>query len=110
MGFKGGESERRKNQLDHKMNSTSNGSLFEGLPIEFSLYFKHVQSLGFQDKPDYAYLAKLFRDLFEANNYQYDFVYDWTIIEKNYNVSQASPETIKVKEDLPVPLNFDSLL
>ncbi len=31
---------------------------------EFVQYFQYVRSLRFEDKPDYAYLRRLFRDLF----------------------------------------------
>ena len=33
--------------------------------------------MKFEDKPDIAYLRKLFRDLFYRMGYEYDFVYDW---------------------------------
>lgn len=33
-------------------------------PQEFVQYFQYVRSLRFEDKPDYAYLRRLFRDLF----------------------------------------------
>ena len=38
-----------------------------------------TRSLRFEDKPDYAYLKKLFRDLFAREGYTFDYVYDWTI-------------------------------
>jgi len=33
-------------------------------PTEFTSYFQYCRSLRFEDKPDYQYLKKLFRDLF----------------------------------------------
>ena len=39
-------------------------SLCKGFPIEFNTYFQYCRSLRFDDKPDYSYLRKLFRDLF----------------------------------------------
>lgn len=38
--------------------------LCKGFPTEFVVFFQYVRSLRFDDKPDYAYLRKLFRDLF----------------------------------------------
>ena len=38
--------------------------LCKGFPLEFATYFQYCRSLRFDDKPDYSYLRKLFRDLF----------------------------------------------
>jgi casein kinase 1 len=38
--------------------------LCKGFPQEFSTYFQVCRSLRFEDKPDYSYMRKLFRDLF----------------------------------------------
>lgn len=35
-----------------------------GYPMEFVTYFQYCRSLRFDDKPDYSYLRKMFRDLF----------------------------------------------
>uniref|UniRef100_A0A6N2LYK9 Uncharacterized protein n=1 Tax=Salix viminalis TaxID=40686 RepID=A0A6N2LYK9_SALVM len=46
----------------------------------------------FDDKPDYAYLKRLFRDLFIREGFQFDYVFDWTILK--YQQSQiANPPT-----------------
>ena len=39
--------------------------LCKGFPSEFVIYFQYCRSLRFDDKPDYSYLRKLFRDLFQ---------------------------------------------
>jgi hypothetical protein len=44
--------------------ATPTESLCKGFPTEFVVFFQYVRSLRFDDKPDYAYLRKLFRDLF----------------------------------------------
>lgn len=38
--------------------------LCKGYASEFISYFHYCRSLRFEDKPDYAYLKRLFRDLF----------------------------------------------
>ena len=39
--------------------------LTKGMPQEFELYLSYCRSLKFEEKPDIAYLRKLFKDLFE---------------------------------------------
>ena len=39
-------------------------ALCRGYPTEFASYFHYCRSLRFDDKPDYAYLKRIFRDLF----------------------------------------------
>ena len=39
----------------------------------------YTRALRFDDKPDYSYLRKLFRDLFVREGYQYDYVFDWSM-------------------------------
>lgn len=53
-------------------------SLCEGLPNEFATYLGYTRSLDFHDKPDYAYLRRLFRQAFFARGLQYDNIFDWT--------------------------------
>ena len=43
-------------------------------------YLNYCRSLRFEDRPDYAYLRRLFKDLFFREGYQYDFIFDWTIL------------------------------
>lgn len=38
--------------------------LCKSYPSEFISYFHYCRSLRFEDKPDYSYLKRLFRDLF----------------------------------------------
>lgn len=49
--------------MDRKM-STSTESLCKGFPAEFRSYFEYCRSLRFEDRPDYAYLKRLFKELF----------------------------------------------
>ena len=55
--------------------------LCEDLPQEFAVYFDYICSLDFNEKPKYSYLRKIFRDLFVREGFDYDYVYDWTILE-----------------------------
>lgn len=53
--------------------------LCRGFPNEFAIYLNYCRSLRFDDKPDYSYLRKLFRDLFVREGFQYDYVFDWSV-------------------------------
>jgi casein kinase I family protein HRR25 len=53
-----------------------------GLPSEFSNYLHYCRSLRFEDKPDYPYLRQVFLDLLHKEGYDYDYVFDWTIVDK----------------------------
>jgi casein kinase 1 epsilon len=55
--------------------------LCKSYPSEFVSYFHYCRSLRFEDKPDYSYLKKLFRDLFIREGYQLDYVFDWTMLK-----------------------------
>uniref|UniRef100_A0A0E0R0C7 non-specific serine/threonine protein kinase n=1 Tax=Oryza rufipogon TaxID=4529 RepID=A0A0E0R0C7_ORYRU len=52
--------------------------LCKSYPSEFTSYFHYCRSLRFEDKPDYSYLKKLFRDVFTREGYQLDYIFDWT--------------------------------
>jgi len=41
-----------------------------------------VRSIRFEDKPDYMYLRKLFRELFVREGFTNDNVFDWTILRQ----------------------------
>ena len=53
-----------------------------GLPAEFSNYLHYCRSLRFEDKPDYPYLKQVFLDLLHKEGYDYDYVFDWTIVDR----------------------------
>jgi len=57
--------------------STTIETLCNGLPKEFLLYFQHIKSLEFTEKPNYIYLKNLFQELFKENKFVYDLEFDW---------------------------------
>ena len=59
--------------------TTPTESLARGFPNEFAIYLNYTRSLRFDDKPDYSYLRKLFRDLFVREGFQYDYLFDWSV-------------------------------
>ncbi|KAL9387894.1 hypothetical protein Peur_021018 [Populus x canadensis] len=91
-GLKAGTKKQKYEKISEKKVSTSIEVLCRGYPTEFASYFHYCRSLRFDDKPDYAYLKRLFRDLFIREGFQFDYVFDWTILK--YQQSQsANPPT-----------------
>lgn len=86
--------------MDRKM-STSTEQLCKGYPTEFRSYFEYCRSLRFEDRPDYAYLKRLFKELFYRKGFQYDNMFDWTIL----NLQQ---EKAKMPVDRPLALQHEA--
>jgi casein kinase 1 len=63
-GLKAGNKKQKYDKISEKKVSTSIETLCRGHPTEFASYFHYCRSLRFDDKPDYAYLKRLFRNLF----------------------------------------------
>ncbi|WZZ12934.1 hypothetical protein YC2023_106023 [Brassica napus] len=85
-GLKAGNKKQKYDKISEKKVSTSIETLCRGHPTEFASYFHYCRSLRFDDKPDYAYLKRLFRNLFIREGFQFDFVFDWTVLK--YQQSQ----------------------
>jgi casein kinase I homolog HRR25 len=64
--------------MEKKM-TTPTDLLCRGFPNEFGIFLNYCRALRFDDKPDYSYLRKLFRDLFVREGFQYDYVFDWSV-------------------------------
>lgn len=60
---------------------TTADELCAGLPKQFASYFRHIRSLGFNDKPNYDNVRKIFRALLIREGYEHDNVFDWTILK-----------------------------
>lgn len=78
-GLKAATKRQKYDRIMEKKMTTPNDVLTKGLPREFLEYMNYIKTLRFDDKPDYPYLRKLFRDLFKRENYRYDYVFDWTL-------------------------------
>ncbi|KAK8654722.1 hypothetical protein V6N13_107324 [Hibiscus sabdariffa] len=87
-GLKAGNKKQKYEKISEKKVSTSIEALCRGYPTEFASYFHYCRSLRFDDKPDYAYLKRIFRDLFIREGFQFDYVFDWTILK--YQQSQLT--------------------
>ncbi|CAA3021729.1 casein kinase 1-like protein 10 [Olea europaea var. sylvestris] len=80
-GLKAGNKKQKYDKISEKKMLTPVEVLCKSYPSEFISYFHYCRSLRFEDKPDYSYLKRLFRDLFIREGYQFDYVFDWTILK-----------------------------
>ena len=48
-------------------------------PIEFSIYLNYTKALKFDEKPDYTYIRRIFKELFVREGFSYDYIYDWVL-------------------------------
>ncbi|KAK3028137.1 hypothetical protein RJ639_038998 [Escallonia herrerae] len=80
-GLKAGTKKQKYDKISEKKMLTPIEVLCRSFPTEFASFFHYCRSLRFEDKPDYSYLKRLFRDLFIREGYQFDYVFDWTILK-----------------------------
>ncbi|BEJ14113.1 hypothetical protein CspHIS471_0312870 [Cutaneotrichosporon sp. HIS471] len=78
-GLKAATKKQKYDRIMEKKMTTPTDILCRGFPNEFAIYLNYCRSLRFDDKPDYSYLRKLFRDLFVREGFQYDYVFDWSV-------------------------------
>ena len=92
-GLKAATKKQKYEKISEKKMATPTETLCKGFPTEFVVYFQYTRSLRFDDKPDYSYLRKLFRDLFVREGFVWDYVFDWTILKYQQQGGNASGQT-----------------
>lgn len=91
-GLRAANKKQKYEKISEKKMSTPVEQLCKGFPQEFATYLNYVRALRFDDKPDYGYLRKLFRDLFIREGFQYDYVFDWTILKYQESIQPERPQ------------------
>jgi serine/threonine protein kinase len=92
-GLKAGTKKQKYDRISEKKVSTPIEVLCKSYPPEFVSYFQYCRSLRFEDKPDYSYLKRLFRDLFIREGYQFDYVFDWTALKHPQSSARSHSST-----------------
>ena len=101
-GLKAATKKQKYDRIMEKKMTTPTEVLCRGFPNEFAIYLNYTRSLRFDDKPDYSYLRKIFRDLFVRESFQYDYVFDWTVYKYQKNaqaIAQAAGNQPAQEED-----------
>ena len=93
-GLKAATKKQKYDRIMEKKMTTPTEYLCRGFPNEFAIYLNYCRSLRFDDKPDYSYLRKLFRDLFVREGFQYDYVFDWSVQQRTEETKEAAPKPV----------------
>ncbi|RZC90517.1 hypothetical protein C5167_029650 [Papaver somniferum] len=80
-GLKAATKKQKYDKICEKKLSTPIEVLCKSHPVEFASYFHYCHSLTFDQRPDYGFLKRLFRDLFTREGHQFDYIFDWTILK-----------------------------
>lgn len=95
-GINGKTDQEKYKLIGETKKNTDLNALCNGLPEEFVTYLRYSRDLKFEEKPDYPFLRRLFRQVFIREGYQYDGQFDWIIKYQKANASAniQSPEQL----------------
>lgn len=77
-GLKASSKEEKYHKIMELKRSTPAETLCEDFPGAFTSYLNYCKSLKFEDRPDYAYLRRRFKELFPREGFVNDGVFDWS--------------------------------
>ena len=98
-GLKATTKKQKYDRILEKKLSISTEVLCEGLPIEFKEYLDYCKNLKFDERPDYLYLAKLFKDLSIKLEYHNDHLFDWTMLRYTKAIiEKQSSDILQIKD------------
>ncbi|KAL6071992.1 non-specific serine/threonine protein kinase [Balamuthia mandrillaris] len=106
--FKGANKKEKYERISKWKILTSVEALCQGCPAEFATYLNYTHLLHFAGEPNYAYLQKIFRELFIQQGYEYDSNYDWVHEERNLPTTKLTPEATRGSPEPRAPANFKS--
>jgi len=97
-GLKANTKKEKYNKIAEKKMSTPVEILCKHFPTEFITYLNYCRALRFDDKPDYSYLRRLYRDLFFRQGYAADYRFDWTVLNYQERERSRRPQTSRNKD------------
>lgn len=79
-GLRGSNKQGKYGRILERKQGISVEALCSELPPEFCTCLCYVRALRFEERPDYSYIKRLLKDLFFRENQEYDFIFDWTLL------------------------------
>jgi len=115
-GLKAHTKKEKYNKIKVKKRDTPVEVLCEQLPGEFATYLHYCRALRFEDKPDYAYIRRVFRNFFYRRGLAGDYRFDWMmlspprlVMEKNIIVHKVQSRTKLKRSDEKQKFNLRML-
>jgi len=97
-GLRANSKKQKYQKILEKKLATPFKTLCKNFPKEFCLYLEYCRQLRFEDKPDYHYIKKLFKDVMVREGYKYDGLYDW-VKRKRAEAAVKDPAAGEVRSD-----------
>lgn len=72
---------RDKDQIGEMKSQYNNDELVTDLPVEFLKIMKHIQSLGYADRPDYDFIYNLLEKVGGSIHLDEHTIYDWENVQ-----------------------------
>jgi len=89
-GLRGKTKEEKYRKIKESKVGTPIPELTKGYPKEFADYMNYCRNLGFTEDPDYNYLRRMFKELYNRCGFENDFIFDWTIQRYHAQINQES--------------------
>ncbi|PXF40761.1 Casein kinase 1-like protein 2 [Gracilariopsis chorda] len=102
-GLRAATKKQKYQKISDRKVSTSINELCKNYPSEFATYLRYCRSLRFDDRPDYAYLRGLFRDLYLREGFADDCIFDWTLM-RNQEAGGSSSGPVVVQAGPMFPM------
>ncbi|KAF2944203.1 hypothetical protein DAI22_02g124300 [Oryza sativa Japonica Group] len=106
-GLKAATKKQKYDKISEKKLATPIEVLCKSHPVEFASYFHYCHSLTFDQRPDYGFLRRLFRDLADREGYQYDHVFDWTLLKCKQSQKAKAQQQDPGVSSRAVPTNIE---
>ena len=87
-GLQGKNKNDKYDRIKDKKVQTTIETLTRGLPDEFNTYLQYCRNLKFEERPDYNYMRKIFKDLMYKRGHDYDYQYDWVLKKAGHKVPE----------------------
>lgn len=92
-GLKAATKKQKYDKICEKKLSTPIEVICKSHPVEFVSYFHYCHSLTFDQRPDYGFLKRLFRDLFAREGYGLDYIFDWTLLKYQQTLAKKQSQS-----------------
>ncbi|CAN6463024.1 unnamed protein product [Victoria cruziana] len=102
-GVRAATKKQKYDKICEEKVSTPIEVLCKSYPVEFASYFHYCHSMTFDQRPDYGFLKRLFRAWFTREGYEFDYVFDWTILK--YQQAQWSSPISGGTSGHAIPMN-----